>query len=66
MRVELTGHKAMLYNGIYYMSIWQDGTINKIKEENGKLKDSNFNVKDNLIFDKMFQNFISKDYALIV
>ena len=66
MRVELTGHKAMLYNGIYYMSIWQDGTINKIKEENGKLKDSNFNVKDNLIFDKMFQNFINKDYAMIV
>jgi hypothetical protein len=65
MRVELTRHKAMLYNGIYYMSIWNSGDIHCIKEENGKLKDSNFNVKDNLIFDKMFQNFVKHDYQLI-
>jgi hypothetical protein len=65
MNAEILKHKVMLYSGVYYMSIWQDGTINKIKEENGKLKDSNFNVKDNLIFDKMFQNFVKHDYQLI-
>lgn len=65
MRAELLKHKVMLYYGDYFMSIYQDGTIHRLKAEDS-LKESNFSVKDNLIFDKMFQNFINKDYALIV
>ena len=29
------------------------------------LKESNFSVRDNLIFDKMFQNFVKHDYKII-
>lgn len=65
MKAEILKHKVMLYYGDYFMSIWNSGDIHYIKEENGKLKDSNFNVKDKFIFDKMFQNFVKHDYMLI-
>ncbi len=64
MKAEILKHKVMLYNGDYFMSIYQDGTIHRLKAEDS-LKESNFSVKDNLIFDKMFQNFVKHDYKII-
>lgn len=65
MKAEFVKYKVMLYNGIYYMSIWQDGTVLKVKEENGKFKDNNFSVQDNAIFDRMFLDFINHDYTIV-
>lgn len=65
MKAEFLKNKVMLYSGVYFMSIWQDGTIFKVKEENGKFKDNSFSVEDNIIFDKMFRDFLNRDYKII-
>ena len=64
MKAEILKHKVMLFKNNYFMSIYQDGTIHYIKDENG-LKDSNFSVQDKNIFDKMFRDFLNHDYKII-
>jgi len=64
MKVEILKHKVMLFKNNYFMSIYQDGTIHYIKDENG-LKDSNFSIQDKNMFDKMFRDFLNHDYKII-
>ena len=64
MKAEILKHKVRLFKNNYYMSVWNDGTIYCIKDENG-LKDSNFSAVDKSIFDKMFRDFLNRDYILI-
>ena len=64
MKAEILKHKVMLFKDNYYMSIWQDGTIHCIKDEN-ELKDSNFSIQDKNVFDKMFRDFLNHDYKVI-
>ena len=54
MKTEILKHKVVLYYG----------TIHRLKADD-RLKESNFSVRDNLIFDKMFQNFVKHDHKII-
>lgn len=63
MTAEFLNHKVRLFRNNYYMSVWNDGTIYCIKDENG-LKYSNFSAVDKSIFDKMFRDFLNHDYKI--
>ena len=64
MTAEILKHKVRLFRNNYYMSVWNNGDICCIKDENG-LKDSNFSAVDKSIFDKMFRDFLNHDYKII-
>ena len=64
MKAEFVKHKVMLYRGDYFMSIYQDGTVHRLKAEDS-LKESNFSAQDNAIFDRMFLDFINHDYTIV-
>jgi hypothetical protein len=65
MKAEFLAHKVMLFRGDFFLSIYQDGTIHRLKCGETSLEESNFSIQDNAIFDRMFLDFINHDYTVI-
>ena len=62
MKVEFCGHKVILSQGSFYLSVWQDGTIHESICFSSYLKVDGFTTNELRMFDLMFKSFINKDY----
>lgn len=65
MKVEITKEKIVMTNNDYYMSIWNDGTIFTAILLNENMKVAGFSIQEQRVFDKMYLDFIKKDYKLV-